>query len=739
MRKKINRIARIIHILKVIIVYKIKGYPYYTAKKWGRKVYEDLTRDNGISKKEKKWAHNRGFLSSSIEKYDLTEETYKNYLSDFEYYCLYPINNAYQKWLRDRLTPFMILQKFRNVMPEIYCNIIRREDEQVYIPTDETLNICSRYDLLDAIKMKGSAMLLPSDTYRSKFSYKIEYKDSQLYINGENISEEALLSLLEKMTQYYILRENVESTKEIQDMFGTKETEFIFVVCNSQFNKADILCAYAEIKESYNCGLDVSKRSVKAKQILINDLTGFFSTVLYGKEHQGTIPRWNEISEIVCEVAEYISEIEYMSIGVKISDNGIKITRFGVMPRLPENIFPESPLNLFLKERARKKIQELKQYKTPVKKQLKKYVVRFLKKHYFKRGFREYMLAVWLNTVKDDLKTDFTTIREKMWAWHRGFPSYRIAQYNLTDENWDKILSDYQYAWLNRINNVYQKWINDKLTLRYVLDSYKEYLAEYYFYVGRRNGSVHIKKLQDCPEEIDESISGIIDILKAKGKLVFKPNAGTHGDGFYKIEYRKPFILINDSKSSEEDLIKILSSQKSTYVVTDYLEMHSHLKKIYPGAVNTVRIMVINRNCTEPKIMQTYLRVGTSKTGVTDNIAYGGIAIYVDKDSGFYDRAGLLKNHQYQSIKFHPDTGTLLEGYLPNWDIVKSGVYKIANSMPQLEYLGFDVVITEEGFKILEINIHQDIHKAHEFDKPINDFFISKIAYKEKVNERKGA
>ena len=67
-------------------------------------------------------------------------------------------------------------------------------------------------------------------------------------------------------------------------------------------------------------------------------------------------------------------------------------------------------------------------------------------------------------------------------------------------------------------------------------------------------------------------------------------------------------------------------------MITEYIEMHRDLKKIYPGSVNTIRIMVINKTCFEPKIVQTYMRIGSSKTGVTDNIAYGGLAAYVDKE-----------------------------------------------------------------------------------------------------------
>ena len=143
------------------------------------------------------------------------------------------------------------------------------------------------------------------------------------------------------------------------------------------------------------------------------------------------------------------------------------------MPAMPAGIAPDSQLNLYLKQRAEEKIRRLRSGDIKTKGSIKKRAVRFLKKHYFRKGFREYMLATWLNLVKDDIGTKSTTLRQKIWAWKRGFPSYRIQQYSLTEENCRQILSDYDYAWLNRINNGYQKWINDKTTMRYVLDEAK--------------------------------------------------------------------------------------------------------------------------------------------------------------------------------------------------------------------------------------------------------------------------
>ena len=48
-----------------------KGYSRRLANLYYKKVRADLQEDNGVSAADKKWAHSLGYLSDSIEKYDL--------------------------------------------------------------------------------------------------------------------------------------------------------------------------------------------------------------------------------------------------------------------------------------------------------------------------------------------------------------------------------------------------------------------------------------------------------------------------------------------------------------------------------------------------------------------------------------------------------------------------------------------------------------------------------------------
>ena len=56
------------------------------------------------SEEELEWAHSRGFLAESVAAYKLTDENIDLYLSDYEYFRIWPLNNWERIWINDKLT-----------------------------------------------------------------------------------------------------------------------------------------------------------------------------------------------------------------------------------------------------------------------------------------------------------------------------------------------------------------------------------------------------------------------------------------------------------------------------------------------------------------------------------------------------------------------------------------------------------------------------------------------------------
>lgn len=304
-------------------------------------------------------------------------------------------------------------------------------------------------------------------------------------------------------------------------------------------------------------------------------------------------------------------------------------------------------------------------------------------------------------------------MREKLWAYRRGFLSIKINQYGLNQENYMLYLSDFDYYKLFPINDKYRIWIDDKLTTKYILSPYNEYLPKYYCYIGSKG---LIQSLVDGTNI--KTIDGIIECLKIKKDLALKLDNGSLGEGFYKISCIKNQFYINNKMCEDEEKLKGFLKNLEGYLVTEYIEAHSDIRKISNFGLNTVRIMVINEHEKQPIIANSFMRFGTKRTGVVDNASAGGIFAIVDVGNGKYYDAKRIENKDILKCEKHPDTDMVIEGTLPNWDLIKSKLVEISSYISKVTYMRFDIAITEDGFRIIEINSHQDI-KWYQYYYPL--------------------
>ena len=724
-----------------------QGYSRKLANAYYKKVRQDNLLDNGISMQDKKWAHDHKYLSTSIEKYDLKNNMGK-YISDVDYLFLQPFNNSFVKWMHDLVTTNHVLVDYPEHLPKLYFNIIDREHKKIFLPID-TVNreFGENYDdFIRLLDERKQLVLRPASSSGERSSYIIKCVGENRYkLCADDIDKQRMSMFGYGYDKQMLLCE--EYPEELPEGFEPNPCK------KPEYDKDSLLELISTLKYSYVIAepyklregvngvlkLYIANKELKSTELLDAYLLPFgvespehirVSETGAVEGRECVIPDWDKLVADTLKMAAFVSEIEYFTAYILITEDGFVIDRFSTDPVLPD-IAHSDKLNDYLLERLEKKRSSYKVTKERTwnafrDKRFNRFVKRFCRP-----GIRPYMQKLWMRSVWDDfLHTKSTNIFQKIWCWRHGFQSFRIQQYGLTKENYKNFLSDYQYHWLNRINNGYQIWINDKTTTRYVMEPYKQFLAKYYYDIIKMNGKTCIKALQDIPEGFEASFDGIFKLLRQEKLLALKPSAGTHGDGFYRMEYADGKYLINGKEMTEDEIVAMISGFKSIYVITEYLFMHHELKKIYPNAVNTIRVAVVNQSAYEPKIMQTYMRIGSSKSGFTDNVGYGGICAKIDTATGRYYCAEQLRNHKFTPCPKHPDTGVEIEGIVPNWDYMCEGVLNICRFMPELEYLGFDIAITDDGFKIIEINIHQDLHKVAEHSPEFKQFYQDKLKLK---------
>ena len=170
-------------------------------------------------------------------------------------------------------------------------------------------------------------------------------------------------------------------------------------------------------------------------------------------------------------------------------------------------------------------------------------------------------------------------------------------------------------------------------------------------------------------------------------------------------------ILINKQPASQGDVEALLSrwleTENQEYLVTDYLQAHSDLRKYWDETPGTLRLNVIQYRNQPPVIQSGFKLFATQKTGISN--VPGGVFCNVDFQTGFFSNGRSKGKNGWIDNRYHPDSKVLLEGFLPNWDLIVAKIFEISSTMPQIRYMGYDLVITQEGFKIIEINSHSGI------------------------------
>lgn len=315
--------------------------------------------------------------------------------------------------------------------------------------------------------------------------------------------------------------------------------------------------------------------------------------------------------------------------------------------------------------------------------------------------------------VEDDEK--------KKWALERGFYPGRIELYGLTEENYRNYVPDYQYFMLHPMNNHFLKWL-DKTTLKYVLNSNgcEDVMPEYYVYVENEQCGGRFTYLMDCPDDIKKDKNFLMNLLKKKGTLAMKPNSGTSGGlGFIKLELTEEGLKENN-KPIDINRFKEIQESMRNYIITEYAHQHHELAAVWPDSECTLRVIMC-KDPTEDRYAPTtwscavsYARFGTSVNGGASNLSSGGVGVGFDFETGKY-RDFCIRYKRFTPdgqwmLEKHPDTNAVWKtSGLPNWEYVREKINNICQHVSSLDYMGLDIIITEEGMKLCEINSHPAI------------------------------
>lgn len=609
----------------------------------------------------------------------------------------WPINGHYERIFGDIVASRKVLQdsqlQFSNQVIRVGKILNQKVFQRIDGGKETTISIDEVYDL---VKLTEQVVIRSSVNLINTEAYRIDFFDEEITLNEKYITEIECKDFLFNMPIGTVIYEKKNSSLEVKRITGFEEP----LLHISQLN------IYPDTK-------GISRRLYYAEHMELNKPSIFPYYISEKKVDLEARPVRGAIRAFEI-IADKFEDVKYFSAVFRILEDGCELIQIDTGLDL---LFDHTDggikiLNGF--------VQIPKRQKSFIK-TIGHYGFAVIAK---KKGFVDYMYKYWLRELFRDTFTfaHRCSVKDLIWAHSKGFYSYRIEQYGLTKDNYKEFLSDREYKRMRPINSKYRDLLTDKLLTFYLLTpKFSDFLPEYYCKIVSNNDGTHFYKIncKGC-----DSFEQILGLLQEKKKLICKKIVGSHGEGFIKLEYvDEPHIKINDVTCANSDLLSFFSDSKNSYVVTEYVEMHRDIKKIYSDVACTIRIMTINLQDGSNVIKDAYFRFATKNTGLTDNVSKGGIVAKVDLETGEIYKPEQLKDHKFYMCPIHPDTGNPIKGNIPHWELIKTKVTEICAFLSELEYLGFDIVVTDAGFKILEINTHQDLHKYAEYTNEVKKYF----------------
>lgn len=200
-----------------------------------------------------------------------------------------------------------------------------------------------------------------------------------------------------------------------------------------------------------------------------------------------------------------------------------------------------------------------------------------------------------------------------------------------------------------------------------------------------------------------------IDLLNEEEILVVKPTHSEVGIGVKIVEKKGNSYTINKIECSITELKERISKAYNN-IVTEYVIQHEYARKICPTSLNTIRMLGVWNSKTKLfDIIRSFHRFGCNGN-VVDNVESGnGVLVWINMENGILEKDGLINSKKEGGkrvdVVVHPDNNVELAGLkIPGYLEMKKKVLKIMNDNSYLRYIGFDVAITDDGFRIIEAN-----------------------------------
>ena len=166
-----------------------------------------------------------------------------------------------------------------------------------------------------------------------------------------------------------------------------------------------------------------------------------------------------------------------------------------------------------------------------------------------------------------------------------GFLADQWMLYDFDHNDKSEYLSEFDWYRSRYINEPFDFVCNNKIASAEIL---KQYVRVPESYMIKNHG--FLSSFQSVAMEYEDALA----LLKEKGKMFFKPYGKGKGTGvvIMTYDYEKDMPCIDLKPMSRDDFINYLKKHDDWFL-SEAMEQHSYLNKIYDKTVNTIRFITM--------------------------------------------------------------------------------------------------------------------------------------------------
>jgi hypothetical protein len=286
-------------------------------------------------------------------------------------------------------------------------------------------------------------------------------------------------------------------------------------------------------------------------------------------------------------------------------------------------------------------------------------------------------------------------------AWRLGFQVNSFRLYDLAHQDASQFVPDFPLARrITKINGFWNPIIGNKLVLAYVAQA-----------MGVPTPAPLGCIIAGCAQALDGAVAtNLLATLEQwiarAPRLVFRPHWSGGGEGVFFVDRANGRWRINERPAETAEL-EALVRTLDRYLVTAYVQQAAYARTIFPRTANTIRVLTL-RDDRGPFIAAVVHRFGSSRSFPVDTFhaGQGGVTAPVDISTGVLGPVlGADATGQLVRCAQHPETGAAIEGVtVPHLHRALDGMLLLCHALPEAQCVGWDAVITDEGFSILEAN-----------------------------------